>query len=370
MAVNVIPMRWRVAARRSLMAAGLALTLLACSSEAPAPQGAGGGAPGGGGSIPVAAFEIQPRDLSRQLSLSGTVEPRVSVRLAARTSGAVESVRVEEGQVVALGDTLATLDMAEARAELARARAEENAARLEYRRAAELRTRGVVSEAQYEIAQVALQVAQSEQALWRTRVEFGTILSPLGGVVTAKHIEPGEAVQSQSTLFELASLDELVIRFGVSELDVVHLSAGLTTPIRFDALPALELEGVVRRIFPVAQTGSRLVTVEVALPADANQQGVRPGFLARMRAAIDSRPNTLVVPASAIGVERDNAYVFVIDDGQLHRRDIRVGVTRGQWTEVLEGLSAGEMVLASNPIEMRAGQPVRIVTMRNDVHAH
>lgn len=314
---------------------------------------------------PVAAVEIQPRDLSRQLNLSGTVEPRVSVRLAARTSGAVQAVFVEEGEEVAAGQLLAELDMSEARAELARARAEEESARLDYRRAAELRQRGVVSAAQYEAARVALQVAESEHALWRTRVEFGRIHSPLRAVVTARHIEPGEAVQSQDTLFELAALDELVIRLGVSELDVVHLRVGQPVPVRLDALPALELTGTVRRIFPVAQAGSRLTTVEVALPADATAAGVRPGFLARVRMAIDRRPDVLVVPTAAIGSHDGTPYVFVISNDELRLRHVEPGVTRGQWTEIVSGLQVGEMVLASNPIEMRDGQPVRIVTVRD-----
>lgn len=319
---------------------------------------------------PVAAVEIHPRDLSRQLSISGTVEPRMSVRLAARTSGAVESVLVEEGQMVEQGAVLATLDMAEARAELARARAEENAAQLDYRRSSELRTRGVVSAAQHESVQVALQVAQSEHALWRTRVEFGRIVSPLNAVVAARHIEPGEAVQSQDTLFELVALDELVMRIGVSELDVVHMAPGLIVPIRLDALPDLALEGAVRRIFPVAQSGSRLVTVEVALPPDATALGVRPGFLARVRAVIDKREDVMAVPAQAIGVVREQSYVYVIEEGRLLRREVVTGVTRGQLTEIVSGLEFGEMVLASNPIEMREGQSVRIVSVRNNIHGH
>ena len=349
-----------------LAAAALSLFAVGCAREAeaptaPTPQGT---------AIPVAAIEIQPRDLSRQLTLSGTVEARVSIRLASRIAGAVETVRVEEGGSVEQGEVMATLDMAEALAELARARAEERLARLEHRRSSELRTRGVLSEAQYELAQVALQVAESEHALWRTRVEYGTIVSPLKAVVTARYIEPGEAVQAQATLFELAALDDLVIRFGVSELDVVHITPGMNIPIRLDALPALELQGAVRRVFPVAQSGSRLVTVEVALPADAIDHGVRPGFLARMRAVIDNRPDALVVPAASVGVDRNETYVYAIADGKLERRRIEVGVTRGQWTEVLSGLSVGDIVLASNPIEMRADQPVRIVAMRNGPHAH
>ncbi len=337
------------------------LFLAGCGSGdgAPAPRNAGAPV------TPVAAVEIQPRDLSRQLSLSGTVEPRVTVRLAARTSGAVEQVLVEAGDEVEKGQLLVRLDISEARAELARARAELESARLEHRRAQELRERGVVSAAQYENARVALQVAESELALWQTRVEFGSVHSPLQAVVSERYIEPGEAVQAQSTLFELAALDELVIRLGVSELDVVHLATGQPVPLRLDAFPQSALEGTIRRIAPVAQPGNRLITVEVALPAEAGALGVRPGFLARVNMAIDPRPDALVVPLSAIGIHEGQPYVYVIADEQLRRRPVETGVTRGQWTQVVAGLHPGEIVLASNPLEMREGQQVRIVSLRN-----
>ena len=359
-----------VAVIRMVAVMSSAVLLGACSGEQASPASGMQTGPGAQPSTPVAAVEIARRDLSRQISLSGTVEPRVTVRLAARVSGAVETVTADIGQTVRAGELLATLDTAEARAELSRARAEQESARLEFRRAEELRARGVVSAAQFETARVALQVAESEQALWRTRVEFGRVASPLDAVVTARHVEPGEAVQAQATLFDLAALDELVVRVGVSELDVVHLAPGQQVPVHLDAMPEHALEGTIRRIFPMAETSNRLTTVEIALPADATELGVRPGFLARIRTSVDLRPDARVVPSAAVGRNGEARYVFVIDDGRLSRREIVTGVTRGQWTEVIEGLEVGEMVLASNPIEMRDGQAVRIVAVREQAHAH
>ncbi|HRQ59325.1 MAG TPA: efflux RND transporter periplasmic adaptor subunit [Azoarcus taiwanensis] len=348
---------WRI---RGVLALLVMTSVAACGGEAPTATTLSAGP-----LVPVAAIEIQPRDLYRQLSVSGTVEARVRVRVPTRSAGLVETVTVEEGEHVAAGRVLATLDLSEARAELVRARAEENSARLEFRRASELRERGAVSASQLDAARVALEVAESERALWETRVGFATVAAPIAGVVSARHVEPGEAVQAQATLFELTALDELVVRVGVSELDVVHLGVGQTLAVHIDALPALELVGTVRRIFPVAESVSRQTTVEIALPGEAAGLGVRPGFLARVRARVDQRLDVLVVPVAAVGADDDGHYVFAIDDGALVRRNIEIGVTRAEWVEVAAGLRVGEKVLASNPIEMRAGQAVRVVSMRN-----
>ena len=357
--MNVPDRRWR-----SALALLALLGLAACGGEAPPPASRPAAAP-----VPVAAMEVQPREVSRELVLSGTVEARVNVRVAARTAGLVERVWVEEGRQVVAGELLAELDMAEARAELVRAQAEQRAAMLAWRRAAELHERGVVSAAQLDAARVALEVADSEQALRQTRADFGSIVAPIDAVVAARHVEPGEAVQAHAALFELASLDDLVVRVRVSELDVVHLEPSQSVTLGVDALPALALSATVRRIFPVADAASRQTTVEIALPSDASALGVRPGFLARVQARIDIRPDALVVPVAAVGVDGRGHYVYVIDQARLARRAVTPGVTRGQWVEVTEGLTTGEQVLASNPIEMREGQAVRVVTLRHAADA-
>lgn len=313
---------------------------------------------------PIAAVEIQPRDLSRQLRTSGVIEPRVKIRLASHATGLLKAVHVEEGDPVKTGELLAELDMSEAAAELARAQARAEQAYQDYLRLELLQERNLISQSEYELARTAYEVAASEEDLWQTRVDFGLIRSPQDAVVTARYVEPGEAIEAQETVFELAALDQLVVRLGVSELDIVHLRQGDRVDLQLDARPELPLRGEIRRIFPAADPQSRLTTVEIRLPEDSIERGVRPGFLARVRMDIDRRENALAVPASAIGEDGGDHYVYVVVDDRLQYRRVEIGVTRGQWSEILSGLEVDEIVLATNPIDMSEGQAVRIVGWR------
>ncbi|MDQ2076106.1 efflux RND transporter periplasmic adaptor subunit [Marinimicrobium sp. ABcell2] len=315
----------------------------------------------------IAVMGMEPRDMSRRVMVSGPVEPRVHIRLASRTHGTVHRLHKEEGDRVRAGELLAELDMSEQQAELGRANAEEERARLDYERMAELRQRGAVSLSEYQQAQATLRVAESERELWRARVAFGRITAPQDGVVTQRHIEPGEAVQQHETLFELAAMDELVVRPGLPEVDVVHLMPGQLVTVRLDALRDEIFAGTVRRIFPAADTGSRLVTVEVALPEGADERGVRPGYLARLQFDVDARTEVLALPTPSVGAdtEADGYYVYLVEDNELKRREVSIGINRGGWTEITSGLEPGDVVLASNPIDMRDGQRVRIVERRN-----
>jgi membrane fusion protein (multidrug efflux system) len=313
---------------------------------------------------PAAAAEITRRDLSRQFSASAQVEAHSRSRLAARTSGTVAEVLVEAGDAVEAGAVLARLDMREQRAELARIEARRAQAQSNYQRSATLHERGLLAAEAYERARADRDVVAREADLWRTRIDFGEITAPMDAMITARHIEVGEGVQALDGLFDLTRTDLLVVRMGVSELDVAFVSPGQEIPVHLDALPGAPLPATVRRIFPQADASSRLVTVELALPEDSWARGVRPGFLARVRLAIDPRPDVLAAPAAGIAEEGGEAYVFVIIDGRLERRVIERGVTRGDWTEILSGLDEGEVVLATNPGELTDGQAVRIVGWR------
>ena len=311
--------------------------------------------------MPITALEVTPRTLSRQLSLSGRIRPRVTVDIAARTSGAVDRVLVDEGDAVARGDVLARLDMSEARAELGRSEAQEERARLDYERVAQLRERDVATATEYQTARADLRVAENTTELWRTRVDYGEIIAPRSAVVTTRHVEPGEAVQNQDVLFELAALDELVIRVGVPERDVVHLQQGQLLPVRIDAMPEALFEGRIRLISPMPRETSQLTPVEILLPPDAYQSGVRPGFLARIQTPVDRREGVLAVPSAAIGISRGERYLMRVEDGELEQIEVETGVTRGEWTEITQGIEAGDTILATNPLEARDGQSVRVV---------
>lgn len=314
---------------------------------------------------PVAAVELTPRDLSRHVEWLAPVQTRHPVRVSTRVAGIVETLHAEEGDEVAAGELLATLDTRESSAELARAAAEEMLARTELGYQETLHASDTVSRHELERARTALAVAVAERELWQARVDLAAIHAPRDGRVSARHVEPGESAEADQLLFELIDPHDLVVRPAVSERDLVHIDVGSSARVRLDALPDAEVEGQVSRLFPAADSDSRLFRVEFRLQEDAGAAlGVRPGFLARVQLQLDSRPAVLAVPAAAIGEDENGRFVFVISEGELERRGIEPGVTRGEWTEIRAGLESGEAVLASNPIDMRAGEQVRIVDWR------
>lgn len=312
-------------------------------------------------SLPVRAFEVSQRDLSRRIQLSSPVETLRTIELAARTAGIVREVFVETGDRVAAGQLLAELDVREQRAELARAEAALREAQANFDRLKRLRDSDYIDEASFITARSTLDIAESDVELWRTRVAFGRIVSPIDGHVIGRMVDPGASIGSLATAFELANLNELVVRIGVSELDIGEIEVGMEVPLRVDALrDSGPLAGKVRRIFPAADGASRLLTVEISLP-EAFERGVRPGFLARADLLVDYKQDVLAVPAGSVGMGEQQYVMVINEDSELVRRAVSTGVIRGDWREILGGLKPGDQIVSSNPLDLAEGDLVRIV---------
>ena len=335
------------------------LVLVACSSQAPQ-SGRGGGRPMM--AYPVLASTVEAQDLSRSVTLSNPVEALRVVELAARTDGVVTDVLVEEGDVVNAGDVLARIDVREQRAELARAKARLQERQANFDRFEQLKDRNYIDVASFETARAELAIAKSDVELWETRVDFGDVTATVDGTVVDRMIEPGEAISRHGALFSIADLSSLVVRLGVSELDVGQLEVGQSVIVSIDAVDRhTSINGQIRRIFPAADATSRLITVEIELP-DAGNNNIKPGFLARVDLMVESYPDVLAIPAISVAEQDGEPYVMIItEEMTLERRPVELGITRGAWREVIQGLEAGEQVVPSNPSEMRPGDKVRIV---------
>jgi membrane fusion protein, multidrug efflux system len=328
----------------------------------PGGTGGGGGGMGGRGGMSrepiVEVAQAERGTIAREVTVSGVVEPIRMVGVNSQLAGAVLSVHAEEGVVVRPGTVLARLDDRELRAQLEAAEAAYQVAASSYRRAEQLRERRVITLPEYERERTAYAAARAQLDQIRTRIGFATVTSPIAGVVTEKRVEFGDIVGNQTRLFTIADISTMVVRVGVSELDVVAIREGDGARIALDAYAGRELRGRVRRIFPSADPGTRLVPVEVALESN---DAARPGFLARVTFGVGARDNVLLVPASAVLQVAGGQAVFVIEDGRAVRRTVETGGTAGGRVEIVSGLVDGETVVTVGNHALRDGATVRVV---------
>lgn len=353
--------RWTRVAGLAAMAA---LAWACGGGEAAEAPGGGQGGPGGmmpgAQVVPVEVEPVRSGSITRSVTVSGVIAPIRSVALNSRLSGELLSVRAEEGDLVRAGTALARIDVREIEAQLAAAEAAFQVAEAAFERAEQLRDRRVITLPEYERERTAYAAARSQRDQLRTRLAYSAVETPITGVVTEKRVEAGDLVAPNTPLFTIADVSILVVRVGVSELDVVHLSQGDQVTVALDAFPGRTLPGRIRRIFPTADPGTRLVPVEVALE-NADPTVARPGFLARVSFALGAQTDVLLIPASALVAGSGSDAVYVIEEDRAVRRSVSTGLSSQGRVQVVAGLREGERVITKGNTMLRDGMTVRII---------
>ena len=310
--------------------------------------------------IPVEVIPVEVGSAARVVTVTGTVEPIRTVGINSQLSGAVLAVLAEEGDRVRAGQVLARLDDRELEAQLASAEMGLEVARRTAERAEELRRQQYITEVEYDRDQAAWAAARASRDQLRARVGYATVRAPAAGVVLEKRVEAGDVVAPQTRLFSIGEVSTLVVRVPVSELDVSALDPGDSVDVALDALGGRSLAGRIRRVFPSADTVTRLVPVEVALTGQAAREA-RPGFLARLRFRLEPRSGVLLVPQSAVAEGAGGASVFVAKAGRVTRRMVRRGDSFEGRVEIRQGLAPGDIVVTAGGATLRENDSVRVV---------
>jgi RND family efflux transporter MFP subunit len=130
--------------------------------------------------------------------------------------------------------------------------------------------------------------------------------------------------------------------------------------VEVDGIEGRSFQGEVQRIAPVAEEGTRTLTIYVRL---ANPDGtLLGGMFATGRIVTEQRVGAVAVPDAAVQEDEAGAYVFVIEEGALARRDVEVGeVWEGSLVEVAQGLAPGDEAVTSALSGLEPGRPVQLV---------
>ena len=316
---------------------------------------------------------------------AGTVEACQRAKLSSTLGGRIETLAVKEGDKVKKGQLLMKLwnDDQQAQSRLARTQVETAGKRVteactvaanaeaEARRQAALAQQGFVSGSREEQARSEAQarrascdaakadVASAQARLAATQVEQArTVLyAPFDGTVAKIVGEVGEYSTPSPPGVQMPPAVDLIddrclyVKAPMDEVDAPKILAGQAVRVRFDALPKQSFPGSVRRVAPyvvAVEKQARTVDIEVVLdPAksDAKPPQLLVGYSADVEVVLAVRESVVRVPSAAL---MEGARVLLkTADGTLEERSVKTGLANWEYTEVLEGLAAGDLVVTS-----------------------
>lgn len=369
----------------------------------------------------VPAVTVQAGPLVRSLLFSARVATSSRVDVGSTLTGRVSEVAVTEGAQVRRGDVLVRLESDELRAALDQARASERqaaarlaglrstgrsaaqatvaqadsvlrAAQSELKRTQDLVAQGFLSEARLDEARRAVAVAQAQlagavaqraandeqgtdvaqaqaqHALARSavaaaqaRLDQAVLTAPADARVLLRSVEPGQIVQPGRALLSLALSGPVQLVGQVDERYLEQLQVGQSASVLADAFPGDPFAARVLSIAPVVDAQRGAIEVKLALP-QGPPAFLREDMTLSVEVETGRRERALVVTMEALnGARTDStATVRVARDGRVEERSLRLGLRTLEAAEVLEGLSAGEVVLLGPTPE--PGQRVRADT--------
>jgi len=314
----------------------------------------------------VTAAEAFEDAWERTLSSTGTLNPVQGVTVAAQVPGRITRIHFESGTTVSAGEVLVELDADTELAELRAAKANAALARADLERTAELRRNRSSSEAELDAAEARYEEAQARVQSIRTVIDKKTVRAPFAGRLGMRRVNLGEVLQEGDPVTTVQSLDPIYVDFSLPQQHLPSLALGTRVRLTTDAAPGEVFEGAISAISPEIDPATRNLHLQATI---ANpQQKLRGGMFAGVEVVLPQRDRVLAIPLTAVQFAPFGDSVFVVERGEasegaapplvIRQHFVRLGIRRGDFVAVVEGLAPGERVVSSGVFKLRSGMKV------------
>lgn len=308
---------------------------------------------------------IAPRDaqLANVIEAVGTAEAQASVNVVSEVDGRLVEVLFREGQQVEAGALLARLDDRQARAALARAEAERMDAEAAWKRARQLQSSQVLSEAEADTLKAALKAAQASHDAASADLADHQIRAPFAGVVGLRRVNEGAYVKSGDILTTLDDLQQLQVIFSVPEKYLGQLATGQKVEVASASYGNKRFAGELSRIDTRVDAVNRTVAVKADI--DNSEGLLRPGQFLQLYLRTGERSATMI-PEQAVLTEGATSFAYTVSDGVAQRVEVRTGSREQGWVEVINGIGANDQVVINGHARLGTGSKVEV---RDDPNA-
>jgi HlyD family secretion protein len=288
--------------------------------------------------------EAQTRDILLRVEAAGMIEPIRLVEVKSNAGGEILRLHVDTGDEVERGALLAEIDPRDVRSSYNQARADLEVARAslatreaQLRRAVELREANIMTEQEFETAQLDVTNARAQLIRAETSLELAeermgdiTIRAPISGTIVAKQVEAGQIVASAtsnvsggSPLLVMADLSEMQVRTLVDQTDIGNIYIGQIARVSVDAYPGRTFTGEIAKVEPQAVVEQNVTMFPVIIRLANPERLLLPGMNADVEVTVQERRGVVAVPNGAVLNTRDGlaaATLLGLSEDEFQRR--------------------------------------------------
>lgn len=332
--------------------------------------------------IPVEIDYAREEIIKEEIENIGEIEPNQKVIVYSEVTGIVEKINIKEGDYVKKGTLIAQIDYKKRKLDYENIENQIKAVeknienvKKDYERFSNLYKEGVVSEKKlddiktsYEVLNYQLEGLKKQLEFAKIRMEEAFIYAPIDGVIGEKFIDQGELItessmMKNSPIVSIIDIDKVKVKIPVPQEDISKIKKGQNVIIKIDAYPEREFKGRVFKLYPEADPKTRTINVEVVIENQSHL--IKPGMFCKAKIITGER-KAIVVPLDSLMKlpASGSYYCFVVKDGTVEKRYLKIGKIYQNYAEVIEGISKGEKVVVSSQGILDTGKKVKIIEGR------
>lgn len=315
-------------------------------------------------------FLLKTDTISKSVDLPSELLPYLQTDLFAKVQGYVQEMKVDIGDRVSKGQTLAVIEAPEVKtqvsaseAALQSARAKYTASEDKYRRlseASQSASPGIVapvdliaSRDQMLADSSAYEAARQQAKAYKEVSGYLYIAAPFNGVVTARKADPGALVNANSMLLTVQDNHVLRLRVAVPELYVAAAAGHSNLSFSVDAYPEQRFTGVLTRKTETIDPATRTELWE--FDVDNGKHLLKAGTFVSARLKLERNAPSFVVPATAVATTLERKFIIRVKGGKAEWVDVRQGLTTDAGIEIFSDLHQGDTLLLKASDERKPG---------------
>lgn len=304
----------------------------------------------------VRTMTLESRPFESTIAFNGTLLADQAIDIKSELRGKIETIAFTDGQQVARGELIVTIESGELGAELASIREQLALAETNAERRQALFESGSVTASERDDALSRREVLRAQERRLAVRLAKARIEAPFAGTLGLRQVSPGDLIEADTLITTLQTLAQLKVDFSVPERFRNEVEPG-TRLLLSVAGHQRPFAATIRAISPRVDVNTRTLTVraDVANP----QRRLLPGNYARVELVMRNDA-ALVVPSVAVLQSLEGGSVFTVENGIAVRRAVEMGQRTVSSVEILRGLSPGDEVITSGVQSVRDGQAVDV----------
>lgn len=323
--------------------------------------------------IRVEVLEVKSSTFQESIVASGVASASVEHRVSTRVNGMLKARYVDRGDKVSKGQVIFEIDAEEFQlrlkdktANLASFEARLRYSEKELKRQSSLFEDGTVSQAQWDRLQFDLETALSQRdqaavALEQAKrgLRLTKVRSPISGLVLERYRESGEVISTGTVLAWVVNTAKIRLEIGLSDQELAHVHPGDTVKVWIDALETQAFEGEISQISGNANPKIGTFPVEVTV----ENQGLKilPGMVGRLEISGEIHRDKIIIPLMAVKQGLEGSFVFLEKEGQIEKRNIKLGKILAPRVLIKTGLEAGDRIILVHPGRLKEGDPVEVI---------